>query len=128
MADSAAVDGIHDMGGMEGFGPVVVEADEPPFHEPWEGTALAIVQATRALGIYNIDESRHGIERMDPARYLAASYYERWLSSAETNLVDKGLVSREELDADAGRRDPDGPHREHPSRDNVGADVESRTI
>jgi nitrile hydratase len=72
------VDGIHDLGGMGGFGPVEVERDEPVFHEPWE--ALAFVLNTLGIIVlkaYNADEYRHAVERMDPAHYLAAPYYER---------------------------------------------------
>jgi nitrile hydratase len=70
-----------------------------------------MVQATRGLGLYNVDEFRWGIERMDPARYLAASYYERWLATAETNLIEKEVISRAELDArtDRLREQPDAP-------------------
>jgi nitrile hydratase len=93
------MNGIHDLGGMHGFGPVQPEENEPTFHAAWEKTVLAIVQATRAQQLYNIDEFRHGIERMDPAHYLAASYYERWLATAETNLIEKGCLTRAELDA-----------------------------
>jgi nitrile hydratase subunit beta len=104
-----AMNGVHDLGGMHGFGPVEREEDEPAFHAPWEATAFAIVQVTRALRLYNIDEFRHGIERMDPSHYLAASYYERWLVTAELNLIEKGLVSRAELDARTAyfRQNPD---------------------
>src|SRR3954468_5932781 len=91
------MNGAHDMGGMHGFGPVVREENEPVFHADWERTVCAMNRAIRARGLINIDESRHGIERMPPAEYLAASYYERWLSSLERNLVDKGIVTREEL-------------------------------
>lgn len=107
------MNGVHDMGGMQGFGPVEREEHEPVFHQRWEGVAFAVVQATRARRLYNVDEFRYAIERMDPARYLAASYYERWLASAETNLIEKGLISREELDArtDLLGRDPDAVPR-----------------
>ncbi len=93
------MNGPHDMGGMHGFGPVVREENEPVFHGDWEKRVYGIVQAVRARGIYNIDESRHGIERMPPADYLASSYYERWLASAERLLAEKGVVSPEELEA-----------------------------
>src|SRR5262245_36326199 len=91
------MNGAHDMGGMHGFGPVVREENEPIFHAAWERTVFAMSRAIRARGIINIDESRHGIERMPPAEYLAASYYERWLSSLERVLVEKGIVTQEEL-------------------------------
>src|SRR5215213_2854673 len=95
------MNGAHDMGGMHGFGPVVREENEPIFHAEWERTVYGMQRAIRARGLINIDESRHGIERMPPAEYLAASYYERWLSSLERNLVDKGIVTREELESRA---------------------------
>jgi nitrile hydratase subunit beta len=91
------MNGAHDMGGMHGFGPVVREENEPIFHADWERTVFGINRAIRARGLINIDESRHGIERMPPAEYLAASYYERWLSSLERVLVEKGIVTQEEL-------------------------------
>ena len=92
------MNGPHDMGGMHGFGPVVREENEPVFHEPWERTVYGMQRAIRVRGLINIDESRHGIERMPPGEYLAASYYERWLSSLERNLVDKGIITRQELE------------------------------
>jgi nitrile hydratase beta subunit len=93
------MNGVHDLGGMHGFGPIEREDDEPVFHAPWERLVFAITRAARAQGLYNIDESRRAIERMEPARYLAASYYERWLASAVTNLVEKGVVTAAELEA-----------------------------
>ena len=105
------MNGVHDLGGMHGFGPVRREENEPVFHAEWEGVIMAIVRATRAQGIYNIDESRYGIERMPPAEYLSSSYYERWLASAVRNLTEKGVISPEELDARTAslRQQPDAP-------------------
>jgi nitrile hydratase subunit beta len=112
------MNGPHDMGGMHGFGPIVREQNEPVFHEDWERTVVGIQRAIRARGIINIDESRHGIERMPPAEYLAASYYERWLSSLERNLVEKGLITRQELEERTAllREHPEtpAPQREDP--------------
>jgi nitrile hydratase len=97
------MDGIHDLGGMSGFGPVEVECDEPVFHERWEGRTFGLnVLGVVVLKAYNVDEYRHAVERMDPAHYLAASYYERALTGAATLLVEKGIVSREELERRAG--------------------------
>jgi len=85
------------MGGMDGFGPVVAERDEPVFHADWERRMYGLaLQALRGAQI-NQDEFRHGIERIPPARYLASSYYERWLAAAETLLVEHGIVTRAEL-------------------------------
>jgi len=92
------VNGIHDLGGMHGNGPVEIEPDEPVFHHDWERRTFALFIATSALGL-NVDEFRHAIERMDPAEYLRSSYYEHWLHAEETLLVEKGLVSAAELEA-----------------------------
>ena len=105
------MDGVHDLGGMHGFGPVAREANEPPFHAPWEATVVAIMRAGRAAGIYNIDEFRHAIERMDPAHYLGSSYYEHWLDGIARLMDEKGVVTSEELEARlaALRARPDAP-------------------
>ena len=92
-----AMNGVHDMGGMDGFGPVVPEQNEPVFHADWERRMYAITGLVMGAGQVNIDEFRHAIERMPPARYLASSYYERWLAAAETLLVERGIVTRAEL-------------------------------
>ena len=85
------------MGGMDGFGPVVPEQDEPVFHADWERRMYAMAGLVMGAAQVNIDEFRHAIERMPPARYLASSYYERWLAAAETLLVERGIVTRAEL-------------------------------
>ena len=93
------MNGIHDMGGMQGFGPVPREANEPVFHADWERVILTISRdAGRARSLV-IDEQRYGTERMDPRDYLTASYYERWLASDELLLVEKGIVTPEEIEA-----------------------------
>ncbi len=91
------MNGVHDMGGMDGFGPVVREAKEPVFHADWERRLFALVSAAMGAAQINIDEFRHAIERIPPAQYLASSYYERWLAAAETLLVERGVITREEL-------------------------------
>jgi nitrile hydratase len=93
------VNGIHDLGGMHGFGPVDRDPHEPPFHGRWEAAVVAIMRATRGAGVYNIDEFRHAIERMPPARYLASTYFERWLDGILRLLDEKGVVTAAELDA-----------------------------
>jgi len=85
------------MGGMDGFGPVVCEQNEPVFHADWERRMYALVGPAMGAAQVNVDEFRHAIERIPPARYLASSYYERWIAAAETILVEHGLVTREEL-------------------------------
>lgn len=91
------MNGIHDMGGMQCYGPVRPQADEPVFHAPWEARLFAIRHALGAFGKWNIDASRYARELIAPADYLRMSYYERWLAGLETQLLDVSLVSPEEL-------------------------------
>ena len=91
------MNGVHDMGGMHGMGPVVIEKDEPVFHARWEARVYALQRAAGFLGKWNLDMSRFSRERMPPADYLAATYYERWLFGLQTLLVEQGLVMAEEL-------------------------------
>lgn len=93
------MDGVHDLGGMQGFGPVEREENEPTFHAAWEAVVLAMQHAGRLGLFYNIDEFRHGIERMAPAHYLRATYYEKWLEGMTRVLLEKGVVGAEELTA-----------------------------
>jgi len=93
------MNGAHDLGGMQGFGPVDPEPDEPVFHHDWERRAFALTLAMGFYGAWNIDESRHARERTPPAEYLASSYYQIWLHGLERLLDEHGLVSREEIDA-----------------------------
>ncbi len=88
-----AVDGVHDMGGMHGFGPVVEPGGELPYHERWEPRvfALHLLIGSERLGAG--PGGRPVREEMDPAWYLAASYYERWLFSAERRLERKGTIA-----------------------------------
>ena len=93
------MNGIHDLGGMDGFGPVEIEADEPVFHEPWEAWVYSLYFAGMGSGVFNIDEFRHSIERMRPDDYLDASYYERWLAGLEQLYVEKGVLDRATIEA-----------------------------
>jgi nitrile hydratase len=83
---------IHDIGGLHGFGPLAIESDEPPFHHEWEARVFAINRFLLQRGSYTLDEFRDAIERMPPAEYLAASYYERWLHAIETLIDAKGVL------------------------------------
>ena len=100
------MDGMHDMGGRQGFGPVRHTHNAPAFHAEWEVRANSLYAFAVRLGIFNMDEYRHAIERMEPRHYLTASYYERSLTSLATLLVEKGVVSREELENRAQGRFP----------------------
>src|SRR5439155_19633878 len=102
------MDGIHDLGGMDGFGPVRVEKAEPVFHAPWEGRVFGMLIALAGAGLTTPDVYRHAVERIDPARYLTAPYYERMLAGVLTLLVERGIVGQDELEARAGGRIPLG--------------------
>lgn len=100
------MNGVHDLGGMHGFGPVEQEANEPVFHARWEAAMLTI-QRTLTDRTFTIDEFRHAVERMEPDRYLASGYYERWLDGICRLLVEKGVIEPSEVDrlaAAGGRR------------------------
>jgi nitrile hydratase len=113
------MDGVHDLGGMQGFGKVTPEPAEPVFHHPWERIVFGMALAAMARGIANIDQFRHAIERMDPAHYLGSSYYEHWLAALESVLVEKGIVTGDELRAriEAATRAevPSAPERQDPT-------------
>jgi nitrile hydratase len=132
------VDGVHDMGGMHGFGAVVEPGGDAPYHERWEPRVFALHLLIGIEGLGAGPGGRPVREEMEPAHYLAASYYERWLWSAEQRLLRKGTLAPGELDAQvermkAGepvpeRSDPDmaeraraALRREHPMPDSPGA-------
>ncbi len=92
------MDGMHDLGGKQGFGRIRYSLKAQTFHEPWEKRVNALYSLAVKLGIFNMDEYRHAIERMEPRHYLSASYYERSLTSLATLCVEKGILTREELE------------------------------
>ncbi|MGE5093731.1 MAG: nitrile hydratase subunit beta [Betaproteobacteria bacterium] len=91
------MNGVHDMGGMQDFGPVRPEPNEPPFHAPWEKRALALTLAMGASGAWTLDQSRSARESLAPAAYLSSSYYRIWVEALEDMMVERDLVTREEL-------------------------------
>ena len=93
---------MHDLGGKQGFGAVRYTLNAPTFHAAWEVRANSLYVFAVRQGIFNMDEYRHAIERMEPRHYLTASYYERSLTSLASLLVEKGLATREELEQLAG--------------------------
>ena len=93
------MDGVHDMGGTDGFGKVVKEENEPPFHAPWEGRVLAMQRAMGYAGAWHIDHSRFAQEKLPPLDYLGASYYRRWMLAMESNVTERGYATPEELKA-----------------------------
>src|SRR6516225_4768812 len=98
------MDGVHDLGGMEGLGRVERTPSEPVFAEDWERQAMRIMLAGQAAVRAPGGAFRHSIERMDPAHYLSSSYYEHWLTGLATLLVDGGIIEPAELDRRAGGR------------------------
>ena len=102
------MNGVHDMGGMHGMGPIEHEPDEPVFHEPWEGRVLALRLRTGRWGRgRNWGSHRFELESIPAADYLRMSYYERWLAVLVDRLLRSGLVTAAELES--GLADPDLP-------------------
>src|SRR5881397_4081894 len=91
------MNGVHDLGGTEGLGRVAPtkEGEEPVFYSDWERAVFAMLVPSLLAGI-NLDEFRHGIERMHPAEYLSSRYYEHWLYTMEKNLTEKGVIDAEQ--------------------------------
>lgn len=93
------MDGIHDVGGMDGFGDL--PPDEPddasPFNYDWEGVVEAMFFTGLARGAFNLDQLRYELEQHDPVYYLDTRYYERWQTALETLFVRAGVVDPEEL-------------------------------
>jgi nitrile hydratase subunit beta len=91
------MNGVHDMGGMHGMGPLVEKQNEPVFHDEWEGRIFALNRAMGAWRKWNLDASRHSRELIPPAEYLRMSYYERWLAGLVELMVQSGLTTRAEI-------------------------------
>ncbi|MGH9389196.1 MAG: nitrile hydratase subunit beta [Vicinamibacteria bacterium] len=91
------MNGVHDMGGMHGMGPIQHEKNEPVFHSRWEGRVFALTMAVEAFGKSTLDASRHRIERIEGMRYLRMSYYEKWLTGLLALLVGTDQVSPAEI-------------------------------
>src|SRR5215469_9157456 len=98
------MNGIHDMGGMHGLGPVQAESNEPAFHERWEARMFGIAQAMTYPPGTTLDRWRFLAERMPPAAYLAQSYYERWYFICALALLEAGIGSTEELSSGRAAR------------------------
>lgn len=89
---------IHDMGGMEGFGPINPEPNEPVFHYEWEKRVFGMFPSLFAGGQLNVDVFRHSMERLGNKHYLEGSYYEHWLGAYVTILDESGVVTKAELE------------------------------
>lgn len=95
------MDGVHDLGGMHGFGAVPIDPADRVFHEPWEARVWAMTQSL--VRRTTIDRFRYTIEQMPPAEYLGTGYYARWLWAAERLAEDEGILA-------GGGRAPGGGH------------------
>jgi nitrile hydratase subunit beta len=92
------VNGVHDLGGLDGLGPVVVEKDEPVYHSEWEKAAFAMFSMSFRAGFFGVDQFRWGIEQMHPAEYLSSRYYEHWTHTVEHYGEKAGVLDPAEID------------------------------
>jgi nitrile hydratase len=92
------VNGVHDLGGTDGLGPVVVETDEPVYHSEWEKAAFAMFSMSFRAGFFGVDQFRWGIEQMHPAEYLSSRYYEHWTHTVEHYGEKAGVLDPAEID------------------------------
>ena len=92
------MNGVHDMGGMECFGPIELEKDELLFHNAWERRVLAMTLAMGATGTWTLEKSRFARESLPPAYYLSAGYYRIWLAALEELLIEYQLIDSAELE------------------------------
>ncbi len=97
------MDGIHDMGGMHGWGATTIEPNEPVFHATWEAKAFGFGALSARLSGTNLDAMRHAIDRQHPYIYLVDGYYGRWLACVETLLTDSGVLAPGAVEARARR-------------------------
>ena len=93
------MDGVHDMGGMDGFGKVEPEPNEPVFHHRWEGRVLAMSRAIGVFRAWTIDTSRYAIESLAPSIYLTRAYCEKWFLRNQQLLIERGLIDADEVAA-----------------------------
>ena len=117
------MDGVHDLGGMDGFGPVEHEAAEPLFGAEWERRTFRLMVGSLASLASNGGMFRHSIERMEPAHYLSSSYYEHWLTGVTTLAVEAGAATVDDLERRAGGHFP----LSRPDRGVLPGDLTSRT-
>ena len=120
------MNGVHDMGGMQGMGPIQYERNEPVFHAPWEARTYVLNRAVRAWRKWSLDTDRYGIEILPAADYLRMSYYERWFTRLAAHVVKYGLVTKEEMDS--GKPAPGSPKATPPLTAAMSAGFVSRGI
>ncbi|MFW0794653.1 nitrile hydratase subunit beta [Gordonia sp. CPCC 205515] len=109
------MNGVFDLGGTDGLGPVNPPENEPVFRAEWEKPMFTMFSACFRAGYFGVDSFRHGIEKMDPAVYLTAPYYEHWLYTIENHAIDAGAIDPAELDRRTAfyLENPDAPLPEH---------------
>ena len=90
------MDGPHDLGGKQGFGPIDVDETETPFHHPWEGRMWGISRSTGAAD-WTIDWWRHVRELIDPVDYLSRDYFDSWAQTQMAALINSGVLSLDEV-------------------------------
>lgn len=112
------MNGAQDLGGMQGFGPVLPEPNEPRFHDEWERRAFALTLAMGATGAWNLDMGRAARESLPPAQYLSSSYYQIWFEALTKLLISQGLVSTDEI-RDGKAQAPAASHVRTLLKDNV---------
>jgi hypothetical protein len=86
---------VHDRGGWPGAGPIERQEHE---YTLWEKRTDAIRGVLGAKQIIRTDELRRAVESIEPAQYEQLSYYERWIVAIEALIVEKGLLTRAEID------------------------------
>ncbi|MEM8689816.1 MAG: nitrile hydratase subunit beta [Pseudomonadota bacterium] len=92
------MDGPHDLGGKEGFGPIVTDEADVPFHHDWEGRMWGISRSSGAPGV-TIDWWRHVRELIDPVDYLTRPYYDSWAQTELATYIDAGIITLDEVKA-----------------------------
>ena len=113
------MNGVHDMGGMHGFGRIEPELEEPPFHDPWEGRVLAMQRAMNFTRAWTIDLLRNAQEQLPARVYLSVSYYHRWALALERNALEQGLIDADEVATGHALR-PAKPVKRVMTRNDVG--------
>lgn len=102
------MNGVHDLGGMDNFGPIVREENEPVFHESWERRIFALTIAMFPAGYCQVDEIRRTTENIAPAIYLQAKYYQKWLLALESIVLEKDILTKEEIETGRAIRSEGG--------------------
>lgn len=91
------MNGIHDMGGMHGLGPIERETNEPVFHARWEGRIFALRRAMRPWPKFNGKSNRYHIELIPPEEQLRLSYHAKFVVSFSELLVECGFATDAEI-------------------------------